>query len=83
MIESPVAVTFETLLASIDKLGHGDKHKLWEYLETELFDDDDDDDFNEMDEQAIADIQVARAEYAAGDYLTYEQYLAQRGKQTA
>jgi hypothetical protein len=81
MIESPVVVTFETLLASIAKLEHSDKHKLWEYLDAELFDDDDD--FNEMDEQTIADIQVARAEYAAGDYLTYDQYLAQRGQQAA
>jgi hypothetical protein len=78
MIESPVAVTFETLLAAIAKLEHSDKHKLWEYLDAELFDDDD---FNEMDEQTIADIQAARADYAAGDYLTYDQYLAQRGKQ--
>jgi hypothetical protein len=81
MIESPVAVTFETLLASIAQLERGDKHKLWEYLDAELFDDDDE--FNEMDEQTIADIQVARAEYAAGDYLTYDQYLAQRGQQAA
>jgi hypothetical protein len=80
MIESPIAVTFEVLLASIAKLGHSDKHKLWEYLDAELFDDDD---FNEMDEQTIADIQVARAEYAAGDYLTYDQYLAQRRQQAA
>jgi hypothetical protein len=81
MIESPVAVTFETLIAAIAKLEHSDKHKLWEYLDAELFDDDDE--FNEMDEQTIADIQVARAEYAAGDYSTYDQYLAQRGQQAA
>jgi hypothetical protein len=51
MIESPVAVTLETLLASIAKLEHSDKHKLWEYLDAELFDDDD-----ELDAESIAAI---------------------------
>lgn len=81
MPETTIAISFESLVESIAKLPHSDKHKLWEYLNAELFEDDDD--FNEMDEQTIADIQTARAEYAAGDYLTYDQYLEQRGQSAA
>ena len=78
MIESPVAVTFETLLASIDKLGQSDKHKLWEYLDVELFDDDD-----ELDAESIAAIQASYADYEAGDYLTIQEYRAQRVRKSA
>jgi hypothetical protein len=79
MIESPVAVIFETLLASIAQLEHGDKHKLWEYLDAELFDDDDD----ELDEESIAAIQASYADYEAGDYLTIQEYRAQRVRKSA
>ncbi len=82
MSETTIAISFESLLESIAQLAHSDKRKLWEYLDSELFDDDDDD-FDEMDEQTIADIQVARAEYATGDYLSYDQYLEQRGRSAA
>ncbi len=78
MIESPVAVTFETLLASIAKLAHNDKHKLWEYLDAELFDDDD-----ELDAEAIAAIQASYADYEAGDYLTIQEYRSQRVRKSA
>ena len=78
MIDSPVAVTFETLLASISKLGQSDKHKLWEYLDVELFDDDD-----ELDEESIAAIQASYADYEAGDYLTIQEYRAQRVRKSA
>ena len=77
MIESPVAVTFETLLASIEKLGQSDKHKLWEYLDAELFDDD------ELDAESIAAIQASYADYEAGDYLTIQDYRAQRVRKSA
>ncbi len=73
MPETTIVVSFESLLESIAKLSHSDKHKLWEYLDAELFEDDD-----ELDAETIADIQVAYAEYAAGDYLTWQEYRAKR-----
>jgi hypothetical protein len=79
MIEIPVAVTFEVLLDSIAKLGRSDKHKLWEYLDAELFDDNDD----ELDAESIAAIQASYADYEAGDYLTIQEYRAQRVRKSA
>jgi hypothetical protein len=80
MIESPVAVTFELLLASIAKLEHSDKHKLWEYLDAELFEEDDND---KLHAEAIASIQASYADYEAGDYLTIQEYRAQRVRKSA
>jgi hypothetical protein len=41
-----------------------------------LWDDDDD----AIDIETLADIEAARADYAAGDYITFEEYLLQRRK---
>ncbi len=79
MIDSTVTFSFETLLASIAKLDHNEKHELWEYLDAELFDDD----FNEMDEQTIAAIKHSYADYEAGDYLTIQEYRAKRVRKSA
>ena len=76
MAESTISITFESLMETIANLGQSEKRKLWEYLDAEFFEEEDL--FNEMDEQTIADIKIARAEYAAGEYLTYDAYLAQR-----
>ena len=78
MAEVTITPALETLLAVIDQLGVSEKHQLWQYLDSELFEDDD-----ELDEQAIVDIAAAYADYAAGDYLTIQAYRAQRVRQSA
>ncbi len=75
MAESIISTTFESLLETIANLGQSEKRKLWEYLDSELSED-------ELDEQTIADIELAYTDYAAGDYLTIQEYRAQRLKQS-
>jgi hypothetical protein len=71
-----VNISFQSLLEAIPSLGIDEKHKLWELLEAELFPDDED------SPEDIAEIQAARADYEAGDYTTFEQYLAQRSNRS-
>ncbi len=71
-------IQFESLLAAVSSLKTAEKHRLLEMLEDELFDDDD----LENDPETMADIEAARADYAAGDYITFEEYLAERRSPT-
>jgi hypothetical protein len=72
-----INISFQSLLEAILSLEMAKKHKLWEILETELFSDEDD------SPEDIAEIQAARADYKAGDYTTFDQYMAQRANQSA
>jgi len=76
MAVTTISITFESLLETIANLGQIEKRKLWEYLDSELSEE-------ELDEQTIADIEVAYADYAAGDYLTIQEYRAQRVQRSA
>ena len=76
MAVSTISITFESLLETISNLGQVEKRKLWEYLDSELSEE-------ELDEQTIADIEVAYEDYAAGDYLTIQEYRAQRIQRSA
>jgi hypothetical protein len=67
-------IQFESLLAAVSSLKTAEKHRLLEMLEEELFEDDD----LENDPETMADIEAARADYAAGDYITFDEYLAER-----
>jgi hypothetical protein len=67
-----VDISFESLLQAISSLEIPEKHQLWELLEAELFSDDED------SPEDIAEIQAARVDYKAGDYTTFEQYVARR-----
>ena len=71
MAVSTISITFEILLETISNLGQVEKRKLWEYLDSELSEE-------ELDEQTIADVEVSYVDYAAGDYLTIQEYRAQR-----
>lgn len=71
-----VGISFESLLEAISSLAVPEKRKLWEFLEAELFQDRDEEDENNP--ETIAEIQAARTDYQAGNYLTLDQYLAQR-----
>ncbi len=72
-----VDVPFQALLEAISSLEVAEKHRLWEILEAELFSDEDD------SPEDIAEIQAARADYKAGDYTTFDQYMAYRADQSA
>ncbi|NES22688.1 MAG: hypothetical protein F6K41_28155 [Symploca sp. SIO3E6] len=69
-----VDISFQSLLQAISSLGITEKHKLWELLEAELFPDDED------SPEDIAEIQAARADYKAGDYMTFDEYRARRAE---
>jgi hypothetical protein len=69
-----VDISFQSLLGAISSLGITEKHQLWELLEAELFPDDED------STEDIAEIQAARADYEAGDYMTFDEYRAHRAE---
>jgi hypothetical protein len=72
-----VDISFQSLLEAISSLGVAEKHRLWEFLEAELFPDDED------SSEDIAGIQAARADYEAGDYMTFDEYKAHRAERSA
>lgn len=72
-----VDISFQSLLEAISSLGIAEKHQLLELLEAELFPDDED------SSQDIAEIQAARADYTAGDYMTFDEYKAHRAERSA
>jgi len=66
-----VDISFQSLLEAISSLWIAEKHQLWELLEAELFPN------NEDSPEEIAEIQAARADYEAGDYLLARQIRLQ------
>ena len=71
-----VDISFQSLVEAISSLGITEKHRLWELLEAELFSDDED------SPEDIAEIQAARADYTAGDYITFDEYNTRRAEST-
>jgi hypothetical protein len=69
-------IPFQSLLDAVSSLELAEKHQLWELLDTELFPDDED------SPDDIAEIQAARADYASGDYVTFDEYNAQRSERS-
>jgi hypothetical protein len=78
MAEVTINHSIDGLLATIGQLDVSEKHQLWQYLDSELFEDDD-----SLDEQLSADIEAAYADYAAGDYLTIQEYRSKRVQKPA
>ena len=78
MAESTIKIDipFQSLKTAISSLEIAEKHQLWELLEAELFPDDED------SKEDIAEIQAARADYKAGDYITFDEYKIQREERT-
>lgn len=71
-----VDISFQALLTAVLSLERAEKQKLWEFLETDLF-------ANEEDApEDLVEIQAARADYAAGDYITFDQYAAERASRS-
>lgn len=71
-----VDISFRSLLEAISSLNIAEKHQLWKLLEAELFPDDED------STEDIAEIQAARADYKAGDYMTFDEYKVQRAERS-
>jgi hypothetical protein len=72
-----IGVSLESLQEAILSLGMTEKRKLWALLEAELFTDE------EESPEDFAEIQAARADYAGGDYMTFDQYRTQREAHSA
>jgi hypothetical protein len=67
-------ITFEALVGAISSLDLDEKRKLLEVLETQLFEQEEaayDDDAD-----TVHEIQAVKAEYAAGDHTTFDEFLA-------
>jgi hypothetical protein len=71
-------IPFESLVNAIASLGLEEKRKLWEMLDEQIAEADDN--LLEEDPTIQAEIEEARAAYQAGDYLTLDEYIAQRSR---
>ena len=71
-----VDISFQSLLEAISSREIAEKQKLWELLEAELFPDEED------SPEDIAEIEAARADYKAGDYITFDEYITQLAKKS-
>jgi hypothetical protein len=69
-----VNISFQSLLEAVSSLGAAEKQKLWEILDAELFPEEDD------SPEDIVEIEAARADYKAGNYITFDQYRLERNK---
>ncbi|MGL5872300.1 MAG: hypothetical protein ACRC2R_08010 [Xenococcaceae cyanobacterium] len=74
-------LSLEALAEAIHSLDPEEKRQLQEIIEQKIF---------EQEEQGYqdnpeteAEIQIVRAEYAAGEYLTMDDYLANRSNQSS
>ncbi|MBC2694332.1 MAG: hypothetical protein HF982_03455 [Desulfobacteraceae bacterium] len=69
-------IPFESLVKSITKLRMKDKFRLWELLDEEMAHAEEK--IWEKDPIVQAEIQEARNAYQVGDYVTIDEYIAQR-----
>lgn len=67
-------LSLDTLLQAISSLNLEEKRQLQEIIEQQIFEAEEA--LYEDDPETQAEIQAVRAEYAAGDYLTIDEYLA-------
>jgi len=67
-----VDISFRSLLEAVASLEVSEKRELWQLLEAELFPEE------EYSLEDLADIQAARADYEAGDYMTFDRYKLQK-----
>ncbi len=74
-----LAIPFAFLLQAIASLSRADKQRLWEFLDSDLQNPADE----PLDAEEEAEVATAYAEYAAGDFVTLDEYTAQRSQRTA
>ena len=66
-------IPFESLIAAISSLNLQEKHKLLEFLEEQLLEDEED--LMEQNPQIISEIAEARQAYQNSDYQTIQEYI--------
>jgi len=69
-------IPFKALVDSVRELSLKDKRRLWELLDGQMAQAEEE--VWERDQAVQAEIQEARAAYQAGDYVTIDEYMAQR-----
>jgi hypothetical protein len=72
-------LTVEALAEVISSLNLEEKHQLQEIIEQQIFAAEEA--LYEDDAETQAEIQAVRAEYAVGEYMTMDEYLANRSNQ--
>lgn len=71
-----VKLSIEALAEAISSLDLEEKRQLQEILEQKIFEDEEAE--YEDDPETLAELQAVRDEFAAGEYVTYDEYMAQR-----
>ncbi len=71
-------IPFESFVDSVTALSLEDKRRLWELLYEQLAQAEEE--MWDQDPTTRAEIQEARAAYRSGDYVTIDEYIAQRHK---
>jgi hypothetical protein len=74
-------LSLEALAEAIYSLDLEEKRQLQEMIEQKIFEEEEQ--RYEDDRETEAEIQVVRAEYAVGEYLTHDDYLANRSSQSS
>lgn len=73
-------LSLQDLAEAIASLDLEEKRQLQEMIEQQIFEAEED--LYEDDPDTQAEIQAVRAEYEAGEYLTMDEYLADRSRQS-
>ncbi len=71
-----LVIPFDSLIDSIGQLSLEEKLRLWELLDEQIAQAEEE--LWEQDARIQAEINEARAAYEAGDYVTVDEYIAQR-----
>jgi UTP-glucose-1-phosphate uridylyltransferase len=67
--------TLQSVIQSINALSFDEKHQLWQILDEEMRSEEE----NWIeDDKTKLEIQQVRQEYTRGEYVTFDQYLAQK-----
>ena len=72
-------IPFESLIAAISSLDLQEKHKLLEFLEEQLLEDEED--LIEQNPQIMSEVAESRKAYQNGDYQTIQEYIANQTPQ--
>jgi len=71
-----LVIPFQALTDAVSKLSLKDKNRLWEMLYEQI--EQEEEDLMEQDPEVKARIEQALRDYAAGDYITIQEYMAQQ-----
>ena len=74
-------IPIESLITAIDTLTLKDQQNLLEILEQKIFEAEEAS--YEDDDETAAEIKAVQAEYAAGDYITFDEYIESHSEQAS